>query len=285
VGKRSEDKMLTPVVIRSAAELVVGVIDQASDAYECADAAEAEIRTGLRTLDTAIGGLRPGDLIVLTGAPASGKTSLLLNLVRHIAVDEMCPVVLIALQSKSEHILLRLAGIVVGVSPRKLYSGRLRDEDWCNLANAAEQLTKAPLLVGDQARMDVDAIDSVIASSIQSFGKCAFVAIDCSHLAQAGPVGAMDSDARAMRCGELKTLARRRDCAVLVVGTSVQSARSTLVESMPDADLLLELRRTGRFVGTALEQCELIVHKQPNGAPCTVPLYFTAASARFRSAV
>ena len=74
----------------------------------------------------------------------------------------------------------------------------------------------------------------------------------------------------------------RRDCAVLLVESS--NLRASLVDMIPEADVILELRRTGRFSGDGLgEQCEVRVLKQQMGPPCTILVQFWAASGGFRS--
>ena len=61
-------------------ELIDIMIERVQMAAESVVGADVEMPTGLDSLDAAIGGLRPGDLILLTGAPGSGKSSLLLQL-------------------------------------------------------------------------------------------------------------------------------------------------------------------------------------------------------------
>ena len=43
------------------------------------------IATGLRDLDTKMGGLQPSDLIILAGRPGMGKTALATNIAYNIA--------------------------------------------------------------------------------------------------------------------------------------------------------------------------------------------------------
>ena len=43
------------------------------------------IATGLRDLDTKMGGLQPSDLIIVAGRPGMGKTSLATNIAYNIA--------------------------------------------------------------------------------------------------------------------------------------------------------------------------------------------------------
>jgi replicative DNA helicase len=265
------------------ADLVFCLLDRVQLAAESSASADAELPTGLAALDLAIGGLRAGDLIVLSGRPGSGKSSLLINLVRHISIDAGCPAAIVSLQSKGEHLLTRLASELSGIPLRRLNSGRLSDEEWTLLAEVAERLAAAPLLVRDQPVSGIDSIAAAAAVSAQKFGRCALVAIDHSQLLQVSPHASGEWTATLHGvCRELKLLARRHDCAMLLIEPA--DVRESLVDLLSDADVIMELRRTGTAVNrSSLELCELRVLKQQHGPPCTVQLQFAAATSRFRS--
>lgn len=46
------------------------------------------LTTGFRVIDAFIGEFAPGDLVIVGGRPGMGKTSFVLNLVEHIAVEK-----------------------------------------------------------------------------------------------------------------------------------------------------------------------------------------------------
>jgi replicative DNA helicase len=265
------------------ADLVASVLDRVQSAAEANAPADAELPTGLPALDLAIGGLRAGDLIVLTGGPGSGKSSFLVNLVRHIAIDAGCPAAIVSMQSKGEHVLTRLASELSGIPLRRLNSGRLSDEQWMLLVEAIKRLEVAPLLVRDQPLSDINSVAAAATATSESFGRCALIAIDHSHLLQvkhhvSGEWPATLHDL----CRELKLLARHHDCAVLLIEPS--DVRVSLVDLLSDADVIMELRRSGTAVCRSnLEICELHVLKQQHGSPCTVQLHFAAATSRFGS--
>lgn len=265
------------------ADLVLSVLDRVQLAAESLTCADAELATGLAALDLAIGGLRVGDLIVLSGGPGSGKSSLLINFVRHIAVDAGCPVAVVSMQSKGEHLLTRLASELSGIPLHRLNSGRLSDEEWRLLVAAAKRLEVAPLLVRDQPLSDIASVAAAAEYSAQKFGRCALVAIDHSQLLQVNThtSGEWTATLRGL-CRELKILARCHDCALLLIEPS--DARVCLVDLLSDADVIMKLQRTGIAVKrSSLELCELLILKQQHGPPCTVHLHFAAATGQFRS--
>jgi len=264
-------------------ELLEIMIERVQTAAESTVAADVEVPTGLDALDAAIGGLRPGDLILLTGAPGSGKSSLLVSLTRHVVLDAGCPAVLVSLQSKGEHVLPKLICNATGIPLRKLVSGKLTDPEWCAFADTTDLLAMAPLMVCDGALQSTQSLDADVLASAEQYGRCALVAIDHSQLLRPAASASKEwaADLREMCC-ELKLMARRRDCAVLLIESS--NLRGSLVDMIPEADAILELHRTGRFSRDGRdEQCEVRVLKQQMGPPCIVLVQFSAASGGFRS--
>src|SRR5690606_34213931 len=68
----------------SLADAIRSAIDAANDAHQRGSGL-AGISTGLRALDEKIGGLAPGNFVVLAGRPSMGKTALALNIADNIA--------------------------------------------------------------------------------------------------------------------------------------------------------------------------------------------------------
>lgn len=69
------------------------------------------IKTGWDNIDTSVGGVRPGEFIVFGGRPGMGKTVVLLDLIRRIAIHE--PVLLISLELTAVQISNRIISSVL----------------------------------------------------------------------------------------------------------------------------------------------------------------------------
>jgi len=69
------------------------------------------IKTGWDNIDASIGGIRPGEFIVFGGRPGMGKTVVLIDLIRRIALRE--PVLLISLELNAEQISNRIISNVL----------------------------------------------------------------------------------------------------------------------------------------------------------------------------
>lgn len=263
------------------AELVEVMVERVAMAAESVFAADIEVSTGLDALDAAIGGLRSGDLILLTGGPGSGKSSLVSNLIRHVVLDAGCPALLASLQTKGEHLLPRITSNATGIAVRSLAAGKLTSLEWHLFDDVTRRLCKAPLIVCDSSVQSTHTLDADVVNGIERYGRCALVAIDHSELLGTAPnTGSRSSPALREICCELKLMARRRDCAVLLVEST--NLCGSLVDMIPEADVILELRRTGRCSRDGRdERCEIRVLKQQIGPPCTVLVQFSAACGRF----
>lgn len=67
------------------------------------------IFSGLNDFDTAVGGFTRGNLYAFCGRPAMGKSTMILTLMRNIAVDEGIPIALFSLEMSSLQIVERLS--------------------------------------------------------------------------------------------------------------------------------------------------------------------------------
>jgi replicative DNA helicase len=85
--------------------------------------ADPGLRTGLRLLDDACDGLRRGNLVVIAGRPGMGKTALGIQIAHHLSVAGPHPVLFATLEMRTEEIVLRLQGLMLGRSTRELRAG------------------------------------------------------------------------------------------------------------------------------------------------------------------
>lgn len=69
--------------------------------------------TGLVTLDNKLGGMQPGDLIVLAGRPSMGKTALAMNIADHVSATD--PVAVFSMEMSREQVTARQASLHSGV--------------------------------------------------------------------------------------------------------------------------------------------------------------------------
>jgi replicative DNA helicase len=92
-------------------------------------------------------GFLPGGLYVIAGRPGMGKTSLALDLTRHVAVELQRPAGVFSLEMHAAELGLKLGSAAAGVASRHLRAGHLSSRQWRDLIAATRRLIAAPLFL------------------------------------------------------------------------------------------------------------------------------------------
>jgi replicative DNA helicase len=92
-------------------------------------------------------GFLPGGLYVIAGRPGMGKTSLALDLTRHVAVELKRPVGVFSLEMRCDELGLKLGAAEADVASRNLRTGHLSSRQWRDVVAATRRMTSAPLFL------------------------------------------------------------------------------------------------------------------------------------------
>ena len=111
--------------------------------------------TGLHDLDRYIMGLNDSDLIIIAARPGVGKTSIALNIALHVAKTSGKAVAVYSLEMSRADIALRLLSAESYVDGRKLQTGRIKEDEWRRLAEAAASISATNLLISDDSTLTV----------------------------------------------------------------------------------------------------------------------------------
>lgn len=130
-----------------------------SEAFERIDELHKEkgklrgIPTGFKQLDNLLAGLQKSDLVILAARPSVGKTSLALDMARHIGVKEKIPVGIFSLEMSKEQLVDRLLCSEAGVDLWRMRTGNLSDrpdsDDFPRIGHAMGVLSEAPIFIDD----------------------------------------------------------------------------------------------------------------------------------------
>jgi replicative DNA helicase len=113
------------------------------------------IATGFIDLDKMTDGLHEGEMIVIAARPSMGKTSLVMNIAEHVAVNLRLPVGVFSLEMTSESLVMRMMSSLARVNSRAIRDGFLAERDFAKLTTAAGQLAKAPLFIDDSSGLSI----------------------------------------------------------------------------------------------------------------------------------
>ncbi len=145
---------------QSFSDAIKIAIDMASAAY-MRDGHLSGIATGLRDLDSRMGGLQPSDLVVLAGRPGMGKTSLATNIAFNIA-EAYVPaqqadgtfkaanggvVGFFSLEMSSEQLATRIISEQTEIPSSKIRRGEISEMDFEKLVACSQTMQKLPLFI------------------------------------------------------------------------------------------------------------------------------------------
>jgi replicative DNA helicase len=260
------------------------------------------VPTGFQDLDVLTAGFQRGDLIIVAARPSMGKTALTLNIAQHAAIGAQKAVAFFSLEMSKEALVQRMLTAEARVDASRVRTGRLRDDDYPRLAQAAGLLNTAPVYIDDTAGISILEMRAKARRLKADRPDLAIIIVDYLQLMTAG--GRMEN--RQQEVSEisrgLKALAKELEVPVVAL-----SQLSRAVESRPDkrpmmsdlresgaieqdADLIMFLFRPEYYFGPVdkdgnnLEgRAEVIIGKQRNGATGTVPLMFHKEFTRFES--
>lgn len=109
----------------------------------------AGLPTGFTDLDKLTTGLHPGDLVILAGRPAMGKTSFALNIAEHVALYEKKGAAVFSMEMPAEQLALRVLSSFARIDMGKLRSGELEDRDWDRLTSQGGLVREAPIYIDE----------------------------------------------------------------------------------------------------------------------------------------
>lgn len=221
-----------------------------SDAFERIDELHRErgklrgLPTGFPQVDNLLAGLQKSDLIILAARPSVGKTSLALDIARHVAIQTKTPVGLFSLEMSKEQLVDRMICSQAGIDVWKFRTGRLseREDDFARINQAFGVLAESPIFIDDSPGLNIMQLRSK-ARRLQSEHGLGFIVLDYLQLMQGRRHG--DTDNRVQEISEisrsLKEIARELNIPVLALS---QLSRA-VEQSKPAIPKLSHLRDSG----------------------------------------
>jgi replicative DNA helicase len=175
------------------------------------------VPTGFVDLDRMTSGLQPGDLVIVAGRPAMGKTSLALNIAEHAALHAGLPVGVFSMEMAATQLVLRLIGSVGKLDQHKLRTGRLHDDDWQRLTHAVGKLNEAPVHIDETAALNPLELRARARRLHRQYKKLGMVVIDYIQLMSAASSGENRATEISEISRSMKALAKELDCPVVAL--------------------------------------------------------------------
>ena len=258
------------------------------------------LSTGFVGLDKITTGLHEGNLIILAARPAMGKTTLALNIAKHVATMERKPAVIFSLEMGAEELIERMVASEGMIPGYHLKTGNLSTDEWKRLVHAQSNLYDVPIFVDDTAGIRISDIRSKARKLSQEMGGLGIIIIDYLQLIT-GSKRENRQQIVSEISRELKILAKDLRVPVIALSQLSRSVEqrqdkrpmlSDLRESgsiEQDADIVAFLYREAYYQKEQADSqeannvTELILEKNRHGSLGTVKLYFHKEYTKFSS--
>ena len=116
------------------------------------------LSTGYPQVDAFTKGLKPGRLYVIAARPAMGKTTLMLNIVEHICIDQKVPVMIVSCALTAYKIVQRMIFSRAGFEVRQFEQGRRPTQADHERIQQSSVETRGSKLFVDDAISSIEAI-------------------------------------------------------------------------------------------------------------------------------
>jgi replicative DNA helicase len=114
------------------------------------------ISTGFQQIDELTNGLQPGQLIIVAGRPAMGKSTLGMDFARSAAFRQHITTIVFSLEMSKSEIAQRVLSAQTGIPLTALRDAHgLNAQDWDRLNNTIDQFKDVPLLLDDSPNMSL----------------------------------------------------------------------------------------------------------------------------------
>ncbi len=262
------------------------------------------LTTGMPSLDCVLDGLQPGAMVVIGARPGVGKTSILVNMLEHLATsDPAVPVGMISLEMPNAQLLERVLFSRAHINAAALRKGaKLTQRQGQEFTRGLKVMRDAPFYIADKSAMTISEIQAVARQMVNEYGiRC--LGVDYLQLARGTSRQGVNSREREVSevSAGLKAIAKDLGIPVIVLAQlnrDVTKRGGAGVAAVPkvsdlrdsgsieqDADQVLLLHRPSpEDVDADQTQAVLIVGKNRFGIVCNITLKWDAAFTRYREA-
>ncbi|MEY5013347.1 MAG: replicative helicase [Verrucomicrobiota bacterium] len=284
-------------------------VDQVIDQFQALLAGERGaqgISTGYEELDRMSNGLKPGEMFVIAARPSMGKTSLMMNIVEHVCIDQAKPSLVFSCEMSAFQIVQRLVFSRARFALSDLTRGyKANKGDLTRIQRAATEVAAARMFIDDTPGITINEVRAKARRKKRDEG-LEFIAIDYLQLMRSRTKQAENSREREIAeiSAGIKSLAKELQVPIVILaqlnrGPENRSGKSVGVPRMSDlresgsieqdADMVGLLYRSAYYAEDAEEKeaeagkAELVLAKNRNGETGHIPLTFIANMMRFES--
>lgn len=200
-------------------ETITQSIDRAAQAYQFDGKRPDAVSTGIKALDSLIGGFIEGDLVVLAGRPSMGKSALAVEIGRRVAKAGV-PVDFHSLEMASWHLGNRIISASMfghKVPYQRIQWGKFSEAEFNDLVSTARAIQDWPLDIIDLDTTTIAGIRAEIARRKAKRPDLKIVVIDHLGLIKGGNDRQSRTDQVGAMTGEMKRMARQFGIVIILL--------------------------------------------------------------------
>ena len=257
------------------------------------------VDTGFAKLNTLSNGLKPGEMFIIAARPSMGKTSFMMNIVEHVAVQNKVPTLVFSCEMPSKSIVQRLLFTRAQIPMNRLRPGlKLAKQEIVNFQKAVAEIGEAPLYIDDTPSLPISDLRAK-ARRKKRESNIGLIAVDYLQLMRSNSKQAMGSREREIAeiSAGLKAVAKELEVPIIVLaqlnrgpenrgGTPKMSDLRESGSIEQDADMIGLLYRQAYYKeGEEKEEdqgdSELVLAKNRNGSTESIYLTFQKELMKF----
>lgn len=257
---------------------------------------ENRLKTHFNELDDILGGLNGGDLILIGGRPAMGKSSLAMSVLSNISRFDNKASVLCSLEMLGPQLSMRMVSNISGVELSHIKSGAMSADQWESVISAAEEIKSLKVGVIDDTNLSFFDFVAEI-TRLNREGCCDILVIDYIQLLEIDGYGANRQAMISDISRRLKKLAMRLNIPVVALSQlnrglearpNKRPMNSDLRESgslEQDADVIMFVYRDEVYHPETIDKgiAEVLVTKHRDGPIGVARLLFEENTATFKN--
>jgi replicative DNA helicase len=254
------------------------------------------LETGFTALDRITTGLHPGQLVIVAGRPAMGKTAFAMNIAEHVACKGEKSTIIFSMEMTKDEIVARVISSMSMVDQTKIKTSNLSEADWARVSEAVGKISKDGLLfISDDGALSPMEIRSRSRKASRENMELGLIVVDYLQLVEVP--GKFEN--RASKISEvsraLKSLAKELKVPIIALAqlnrnlearVDKRPIMSDLKESgaiEQDADIILFIYRDDVYNPLSEDKglAEIIVGKHRNGPTGMFKVVFAGRHTRF----
>ncbi len=302
IFKISEDAQVAGAGLKPVKGALAAVSEQITKLYNSKSQNPVTgVPTGFIDLDRLTKGMHPGELIVVAGRPAMGKTTFAMNIAEYVAMRAEMPVAIFSMEMPAEQLAMRLISSYQRIRLEHLRNGRLDGDEFQKMGAAVTDIANSHnIFIDDSSGLTITDVRSRARRLSREVKQLGLIVVDYIQLMSGDGRGENRAQEISDISRGLKLLAKELNCPIIGLSQLNRSLEqrpdkrpmmSDLRESgsiEQDADVIIFLYRDVVYnqdlKDTDQERdAEAIIRKQRNGPTGTVELTFFGEYTQFKN--